>query len=92
MHFNCTCHPLKKHFVQTLNEWFSRKYNDKFFFLTKFQFTFVFAQYELVKTHIIHPEIFCPPKSATLKVFAFPASGGGVFFHDRGGRGGNVMV
>ena len=35
----------------------------------------VFAQRELVKTRIIHPEIFCPPKSATRKVFAFPASG-----------------
>ena len=75
MHFNCTCHPLKKHFVQTLNQWLSRKYNYNFF-CHKISIYVVFAQYELVKTRIIHPEIFCPPKSAAPKVFAFSASGG----------------
>ena len=35
----------------------------------------VFAQHEPLKTRIFHLESFCLPKHATLKVFAFYASG-----------------
>ena len=72
-HFNCTCHPFYVDQNQTLNEWLSRIYNLRIF-CSKISIHGVFAQHELVKTRIFHPESFCPPKPATRNVFTISAS------------------